>query len=87
MGAGAGPGDVSKRPTGGELSMNRGGEKTYRRVALQEQGWSENLQEGSSPGAGLETPVLESYGPCRVFFLQPCSIMNLYRFYRLESSV
>jgi hypothetical protein len=38
----------------GYLSRNRVGVKTYRRVSLQEQGWSENLQEGFSPGTGLE---------------------------------
>jgi hypothetical protein len=35
-------------PTGGYLSRNRVGVKTYRRVSLQEQGWSLNLQEGLS---------------------------------------
>jgi hypothetical protein len=28
--------------------------KSYRRIALQEQGWSEKLQEDRSPGTGLE---------------------------------
>uniref|UniRef100_A0AAZ3PRU1 B30.2/SPRY domain-containing protein n=1 Tax=Oncorhynchus tshawytscha TaxID=74940 RepID=A0AAZ3PRU1_ONCTS len=40
---------------------NRVGVKTYRTSSLQEQGWSENLQDIISPGTGLESPVLRVY--------------------------